>query len=165
MDTTKQRNSLANDTKDPRNQNQYAGERNDVVSEEFYDQDELNQTNEEIADRGYTIRNGYDPNKPNPDEDITNDEDDLDDLNDDFHTDRDLEPDDLETEIDIDGDEKVVNDEFDNPSDDFGETFNETEEDLEDIDQDDDVEEEDDLEYKENDIQEEDYPANNPRKF
>lgn len=174
MNTTEQRNSAANDIKDPRNQNLNAGDRNSVVSEEFYDNDELKQTNEEIAERGYTIRNGYDPNKPNPDEDITNDEDehitndedDLDDLNDDFHTDRDLEPDNLDTEIDIDGDEKVINDEFDNPSDDFGETFNETEEDLEDIDQDDDEDiEDDELEYEENDIEEEDYPANDPRKF
>jgi hypothetical protein len=41
----------------------------------------------------------------------------------------------MDEEIDLDGDERVVNDEFDNPSDAFENTFDETEEDLEDIDQ------------------------------
>jgi hypothetical protein len=125
-------------------------------------------SNEEIANRGYTIRDGHNPNKPNPDEN-TAFEDDLDDLNDDFHSDRDLEDDDdtiyeveLEdddAELDIDGNElNEVNDELDNPSDDF----NETEDDLEDLDQDDEG-------YIEDDVQEEDnienYPENDPRKF
>jgi len=154
MNTTEQRNSLANDTKDPRNQNQYAGERNDVVSEEFYDHDELNQTNEEIAERGYTIRNGYDPNNPNPDQErITNDEDDLDDLDDDFHSPKDLEHDDDE--------DLQVNDEFDNPSDDFNET-----EDDEDLEDDDLEEEEEDFEEVEiEEESEESYEENDPRKF
>ena len=129
MNTTEQRDSLANDTRDPGNQNQNAEDRNNVVSEEFYDNDELEQTNEEIADRGYTIRNGYDANNPNPDQErITIDENDLDDLDDDFHSPKDLEHDDEDLQI---------NDEFDNPSDDFNET--EYDEDLED----DDLEEDD----------------------
>lgn len=167
MNTTDQKNSVKTN-KAPQNQN--TTDKNVYMNEELYDNEEfkdINQSNREIAEQGYTVRNGYDPNKPNPDREITNDEDDLGDLNDDFYTDRDLEDDDnlddLEEEIDIDGDEKIVNDEFDNPSDDF----NETEEDLEDIDQDEDEDEEneDNNEYKEDDIQEEDYPANDPRKF
>ena len=47
--------------------------------------------NREIAERGYTVRNGYNPNRPNPDQEDFVSDDDLDDLNDDFHTDRDLE--------------------------------------------------------------------------
>lgn len=149
-------------------------DKNVLMNEELYENNEQKQTNREIAEQGFTVRNGHDPNKPNPDERITNDEDDLDDLNDDFHADRDLEDDDnlddLDEEIDLDGDERVVNDEFDNPSDAFENTFNETEEDLEDIDQDEEeIEEEDNYEYREDDIQEEeneeDYPANDPRKF
>nr|WP_315247671.1 hypothetical protein [uncultured Flavobacterium sp.] len=148
--------------------------KNVLMNEELYQNNEQKQTNKEIAEQGFAVRNGHDPNKPNPDERITNDEDDLDDLNDDFHADRDLEGDDnlddLDEEIDLDGDERIVNDEFDNPSDSFENTFDETEEDLEDIDQDDEeIEEEDDFEYKEDDIQEEEneenYPANDPRKF
>ena len=149
-------------------------DKNVFMNEELYNSDEQRQPNREIAEQGFTVRNGHDPNKPNPDERITNDEDDLDDLNDDFHTDRDLEGDDNlddpDEEINLDGDERVVNDEFDNPSDAFENTFNETEEDLEDIDQDEEeIEEEDNYEYQEDDIQqeenEEDYPANDPRKF
>ncbi|MCI9844840.1 hypothetical protein [Flavobacterium pectinovorum] len=136
-------------------------DKNILMNEELYQNSEQKQTNKEIAEQGFTVRNGYDPNKPNPDhEKITNDEEDLDDLNDDFHTDRDLDDDDELDKIDIDGNEKILNDEFDNPTDDF----DETEEDLEDIDQD-----EDEEEYKEDDIQEEDeeenYPDNDPRKF
>ena len=146
-------------------------DKNVLMNEELYQNNEQKQTNREIAEQGFTVRNGHDPNKPNPDERITN-EDDLDDLNDDFHADRDLEGDDVDEdeEIDLDGDERIVNDEFDNPSDAFENTFNETEEDLEDIDQEEEeIEEEDDYEYQEDDIQEEeneeDYPANDPRKF
>jgi len=171
MNTIDQQNS-GKTNMDQRNQNM--SDKNIHMDEELYDNNEFkdaSQSNREIAEQGFTVRNGHDPNKPNPDERITNDEDDLDDLNDDFHTDRDLEGDDtiddLDEEIDIDGDEKVVNDEFDNPSDNFSETFDETEEDLEIID--DEIEEEDDYEYQEDDIQEdeneEDYPANDPRKF
>ncbi|MDR7210837.1 hypothetical protein [Flavobacterium piscis] len=152
MNTTEQRNNLATDTRNPENSNQNAGDRNNIVSEELYENDELKQTNEEIADRGYTIRNGYDPNNPNPDQErITNDEDDLDDLDDDFHNPKDLEHDDEELEI---------NDEFDNPSDDFNET--EDDEDLEN----DDLEEEDDFEDVEIEEEtEESYEENDPRKF
>ena len=76
----------------------------------------------------------------------------------------------FDEEIDLDGDERIVNDEFDNPSDSFENTFDETEEDLEEIDQDDEeIKEEDGFEYKEDDIQEEkneeNYPPNDPRKF
>lgn len=150
---------------------------NELQNNEFED---IHQSNEEIAKQGYTVRNGYDPNKPNPDQEkITNDEDDLDDLDDDFHTEKDLEHDNdddyIEEDLDDDGEDlNITNDEFDNPSDDF----NETEDVLEDIDEDDD--EDDDDDYKEDDVQEEDedddfeeeeeeqeedYPANDPRKF
>lgn len=114
-------------------------DKNILMNEELYQNNDQKQPNKEIAEQGFAVRNGHDPNKPNPDERITNDEDDLDDLNDDFHSDRDLEGDDnlddMDEEIDLDGDEKVVNDEFDNPSDAFENTFDETEEDLEEIDQ------------------------------
>ncbi|MWB93923.1 hypothetical protein GON26_06085 [Flavobacterium sp. GA093] len=182
MNTTEQanRNSIGN--RDPRNTSQDKTDKNTLMNEELYDIDKIKMSdndNKEIAERGYTIRNGYDPNRPNPEQDqVTNDEDDLDDLDDDFHTDRDLEDDDLieedledddlvEEDLDLDGDElNTVNDEFDNPSDVTNGDFNETEEDLEDIDQDD--EEEEDFEEIieiEEDEQEEDYPANDPRKF
>jgi hypothetical protein len=161
METTDQKNRVFQENIN--SENPIISDKNDFMNEELYDNDEFkgtyNQSNREIAEQGFTVRNGHDPNKPNPDEDqITNDED-VDDLNDDFHTDRDLEgDDDLDEEIDLDGDERIINDEFDNPSDDF----NETEEDLEDIDQEDD-------EYQEEDIQEEEseenYPDNDPRKF
>lgn len=154
MSTTQRRNDPLYDTQDAVNQNQYREERNNNVTDrKIYDNDEINQTNEEIADRGYTIRNGYDPNNPNPDQErITNDEDDLDDLDDDFHSPKDLEHDDDE--------DLAVNDEFDNPSDDFNET--EYDEDLED----DDLEEDDfdDAEIEEEES-EENYPENDPRKF
>ncbi|MGO4773219.1 hypothetical protein ACEN2I_16270 [Flavobacterium sp. W22_SRS_FK3] len=170
MKTIDQKNSVKTNTD---NKNQNSTDQNVLMNEELYNIDEfkdVNQSKKEIAEQGFTVRNGHDPNKPNPDE-ITNDEDDLDDLNDDFHTDKDLENDDnlddLDEEIDIDGEERIVNDEFDNPSDNFNNTFNETEEDLEIID--DEIEEEDNMEYREDDIQEEDtekdYPANDPRRF
>lgn len=173
METTDQKNRVFQENIN--SENPIITDKNDFMNEELYDNDEFkgtyNESNREIAEQGFTVRNGHDPNKPNPDEEITNDEDDLDDLNDDFHTDRDLEgDDDLDEEpgreIDLDGDERIINDELDNPSDDF----NETEEDLEDIDQDDeDIEEEEDYEYEEDDIQEEEseenYSNNDPRKF
>ncbi|MBL0737508.1 hypothetical protein JI750_11450 [Flavobacterium sp. GN10] len=137
--------------------------------------------NREIAERGYTVRNGYNPNRPNPDqEDFVND-DDLDDLNDDFHNDRDLEDDNDDIyEVELEDE----NDEFDNPSDlkedEFD--FNETEDVLEDIDDEDEDEYDDDdddfieediddneNDYIEDDVQEdnddEEYPENDPRKF
>lgn len=168
MNTTNQQKDIH--TGGIHNQSISSTDKDVLMNEELYQNNEHKQTNREIAEQGFAVRNGHDPNKPNPDEPITNDEDDLDDLNDDFHSDRDLEGDDnlddMDEEIDLDGDERVVNDEFDNPSDAFENTFNETEEDLEDIDQD---EEEDNYEYQEDDIQEkeneENYPANDPRKF
>jgi hypothetical protein len=173
MDTTDQKNKVFQGNR--KSENQKNSDKNEFMNAKLYDIDEFketyNQSNREIAEQGFAVRNGHDPNKPNPDEDqITNDEDDLDDLDDDFHTDKDLEGDDnlddLDQEIDLEGDEKIVNDEFDNPSDDF----NETEEDLEDIDQDDDkIQEEENYKYIEDDIPEEDtkenYPAYDPRKF
>jgi len=139
--------------------------------------------NREIAERGYMVRNGHNPNRPNPDENLT--DDDLDDLNDDFHNDRDLEDnnDDI-YEVEL----EEERDELDNPSD-AGEDdydFNETEEVLEDLDEeedDDDEEEEeeeeedeyieedidDDNDYIEDDVQEdnddEEYPENDPRRL
>jgi hypothetical protein len=170
MNTTDQKNSTTKGNRDPRNQNLNKVQ-TALRNEDTYDIDdakEIDDNNREIAERGYTVRNGYNPNRPNPDqEDIGF----IDDLNDDFHTERDLEGnnDDIyEVELeedheslDLDGNNlNDVNDELDNPSDDF----NETEEDLEDIDQD-----EEDDEYVEDDVQEddneEDYPNNDPRKF
>ncbi|SHL28254.1 hypothetical protein [Flavobacterium chilense] len=149
MDTSNKKNSVF------KNHNSY--DRNNAVNDEFFDLDRTKETkdsNEEIANRGYTVRDGHNPNKPNPDED---DLDLDDDLNDDFHTDRDLEDnndvyevelEDEDAELDIDGNElNEVNDELDNPSDDF----NETEDDLEDLDDDD--EDDEGEEYIEDDVQ------------
>ena len=172
MSTIDQNNDIFKAKRDSGNQHISDKEtllNNELQNDEFED---IHQSNEEIAKQGYTVRNGYDPNKPNPDQEkITNDEDDLDDLDDDFHTERDLEHDDyIEEDLDDDGEDlNIANDEFDNPSDDF----NETEDVLEDIDEDDDDDyEEDDVQeedeeddFEEDDIQEEDYPANDPRRF
>lgn len=175
MNTTDQRNSILN--RDLKNQNLNSNERNIHTTEELFNLDKIKRAddnNREIANRGYTIRDGHNPNKPNPDEKDFVHEDDLDNLDDDFHKDRDLEDnnddvyeveleegEDEDEELDIDGNLNELNDELDNPSDD---DFNETEEDLEDIDQDDEEEEE----YIEDDIQEDDeekHPDNDPRKF
>jgi len=165
MNTTDKKNSTFD--KNYKNHNSY--DRDNAVDDEFFDLDKTKETkdsNKEIANRGYTIRDGHNPDKPNPDEhetDLNND------LNDDFHTDRDLEDNDdvyeveleeEDAELDIDGNElSEVNDELDNPSDDF----NETEDDLEDD------EEDDEDEYIEDDVEQdnddEDYPDNDPRKF
>lgn len=175
MNTTDQRNSILN--RDLKNQNLNSNERNIHTTEELFNLDKIKRAddnNREIANRGYTIRDGHNPNKPNPDEKDFVHEDDLDNVDDDFHKDRDLEDnnddvyeveleegEDEDEELDIDGNLNEVNDELDNPSDD---DFNETEEDLEDIDQDDEEEEE----YIEDDVQEDDeekHPDNDPRKF
>jgi hypothetical protein len=178
MNTIDNKNSTIKGNRDPRNQSQNANDKNTLMNEELYNIDDVKKSdndNSEIAERGYTVRNGTNPDIPNPDQ-IS--DDDLDDLDDDFHTQRDLEDnedyiyeveledDELEDdELDANGNElNEVNDEFDNPSDDF----NETEDDLEDIDQDDDEEEEEEEdEYVEDDVQEEDeeYQENDPRKF
>lgn len=156
MNTTDQKNSMIKGNKDPRNQNPNTNDRNTLMNEELYDIDDMKESddsNKEIAERGYTVRNGHNPNKPNPDQ-LTDDEEDL---NDDFHDEKDLkhDSDDLyEEELDQNGKNvDDVNDELDNPSDilELEDDFNETEEDLDDIDQDDDEEE-----YIEDDVQEED---------
>lgn len=135
-----------------------------------------------IAERGYTVRNGHNPNRPNPDEKDYLSDDDLDDLNDDFHNDRDLEDnnDDI-YEVELEGDDYEDEvDELDNPSaageDDYD--FNETEDVLEDLDEDEDEDEDDyveediedeDNDYIEDDVQEdnddEEYPENDPRRL
>ncbi|MFD2939370.1 hypothetical protein [Flavobacterium notoginsengisoli] len=172
-------------------------DRNTVMNEELYDLNtrETQSSRAEDAERGYTVRDGYNPNKPNPDQNGLGYEEDLDDLNDDFHTDRDLEDNNddiyeivLEEEDDFDDeeeddfddeeedeyieedlDEEIENDEFDNPADTFENDFNETEEDLEDIDDEEEIEDEDDNDYIEDDVQEdndnEEYPENDPRRF
>ncbi|WP_264551176.1 hypothetical protein [Flavobacterium sp. N2038] len=151
MNTTDKRNSIYNS--DQRHQN--TSDRNTVMNEELYDLDDIKTTdndNAEIANRGYTIRNGHNPDKPNPDEE--------EDLNDDFHNQRDLEDHNDNYEIELeDNPDKNENDEFDNPDDSFENDFNETEDELDDIDDEDD-EDDDADEYIEDDVQEED-----PRKF
>lgn len=173
MNTIDQNNDIFKDKRDSRNQS--ISDKETLLNDDFQNNEleDTHQTNEEIANQGYTVRNGYDPNNPNPEQEkITNDEDDLDDLDDDFHSEKDLEHDDdddyIEEDLDDDGEDlNITNDEFDNPSDDF----NETEDVLEDIDEDDDEDDdytEDDVQEEEDDIQEDeegDYPANDPRKF
>ncbi|SNR37834.1 hypothetical protein [Flavobacterium sp. ov086] len=171
MNTTDNKYSMIKGNKVFGNQNKT--DRSTLMNEELYDVDDIKESDNntsEIAQRGYTVRNGYNPNKPNPDQIINED-----DLNDDFHSEKDLKHDseDLyQEELDLNGKNvSDVNDEFDNPSDVLEDDFNETEDDLEDIDQDDEEDEEDeeDDEYIEDDVQEEkdndDYPDNDPRKF
>lgn len=178
MNTTDKKNSLNRDI-----QNHFSNDRN--LAEDL--KDDIRQPdndNAEIAERGYTVRNGYNPNRPNPDQEDYMSDDDLDDLNDDFHTDRDLEDnnDDI-YEVELEGDDYEDEvDELDNPSD-AGEDdydFNETEDILENLDEDEeDEEDEDDYveedidehenDYIEDDVQEdnddEEYPENDPRRF
>jgi len=158
MNTIDTKNNSLKETKDSRNQS--INERSPLLNEEFYDIDDMKEedssSNKENAERGYTVRNGHNPNKPNPDE-FTAIEDDL---SDDFHAEKDLEDSsDYVYEVELEEDE---NDEFDNPSDVLEDDFNETEDDLDEIDQ------EEDDEYIEEDVQEdeeENYPDNDPRKF
>lgn len=144
-----------------------------VTNEEWLESadQKFDNSNAAAAERGYTVRDSNNLNRPNPDQEAYVSDDDLDDLDDDFHTDRDLEDNndaiyevDLEDEeLDANGNDLTeVNDELDNPSDDF----NETEDVLEDID-DDDEEDEEENDYVEDDVQEEDdeYPENDPRRF
>lgn len=183
MNTTDNKNSSV---RDRGNQN-FNTNRSGQINEHFDDIDNVKESdtnNSEIAERGYTVRNGHNPDIPNPDENVSSYDDDLDDLDDDFHTDRDLEDnnddiyvvelenEDLDDEDlvdeDLDEEEEDEIDELDNPSDAReDEDFNETEDVLEDIDQDEDQEE--DSEYVEDDVQEENddenYPDNDPRKF
>ena len=171
MNTTDQKNSMIQGNRIPENQNQNTDKSN-LMNEELYDIDDMKESdtdNSEIAERGYTVRNGHNPDTPNPDE-LTDDEDDL---TDDFHSENDLNSntDDLyEEELDQNGNNvDDVDDELDNPSDASlereEEDFNETEDVLEDIDDEEEVEE---TEYIEDDVQEEEdveYPDNDPRKF
>lgn len=171
MNTTDKKNSTF--PRDPGNPN--TEDRNTVMNEELYDLNtqETQNSRAEDAERGYTVRNGHNPNKPNPDEKSGLYDDDLDDLDDDFHTERDLEDnndkiyevvledendfeeEDEEEYIEEDLDEEVENDEFDNPADTFENDFTETEDGLEDIDDEEEFEEEDN-QYIEDDVQEDD---------
>lgn len=164
-----------NDSKNRDFDNHISNDRN--LGKDLYDIEDTKESDtdaSEIAERGYTVRNGSNPDGPNPDEEIFTRDSDLDDLDDDFHTDRDLEDNsDAIYEVELEDE----NDEFDNPSDLREEEydFNETEAALEDIDDEDDdfieedIDEEDDNEYIEDDVQEdnddEEYPENDPRKF
>lgn len=185
MKTTDKRNGTF-----PRDPGSPTSDRNTVMNEEFYDLNtqETQNNRAEDAERGYTVRNGHNPNKPNPDERSGLYDDDLDDLDDDFHKDRDLEDDNdaiyevvleddnnlddededeyIEEDLDEEELDEVENDEFDNPADTFENDFNETEDDLEDIDDED--EEEEDSEYVEDDVQEDnddDYTEEDKRRL
>ncbi|QOG01401.1 hypothetical protein [Flavobacterium sp. MDT1-60] len=172
MNTTEQKNSTTSN-RDPRNQNLNTADKNRLMNEELYDIDDMKETddnNSEIAERGYMVRNGHNPNEVNPDE-MFYDKEDIEDLDDDFHSKKDLihNSDDLYDDA-VDADLDPAVDELDNPSDirerEDGD-FNEVD-DLEDIDEDDEDEiEEDEIEEDqiEEENSEEDYPANDPRKF
>ncbi|UWY26797.1 hypothetical protein N4T20_13820 [Flavobacterium sp. TR2] len=181
MNTINKKNSYNTDLK-----NHFSDDRN-LADDLKDDRRQTDNDNREIAERGYTVRNGYNPNRPNPDQEDYTGDDDLDDLNDDFHNDRDLEDnnDDI-YEVELEDDNYAEeNDEFDNPSDlkEDEYDFNETEDALEDIDdeeEDDDDDDDDDNyieedidegdnDYVEDDVQEdnddEEYPENDPRRF
>ena len=177
MNTTEQKNSTTSN-RDPRNQNPNTADKNRLMNEELYDIDDMKETdndNAEIAERGYMVRNGHNPNEVNPDE-MFYDREDIKDLDDDFHSKKDLihNSDDLYDDA-VDADLDPAIDELDNPSDirerEDGD-FNEVD-DLEDIDQDDDEDEDEDEddndEFEGDEIEEEDseddYPANDPRRF
>ena len=174
MNTTEQKNSTTSN-RDPRNQNQNTADKNRLMNEELYDIDNMKETdndNSEIAERGYMVRNGHNPNEVNPDE-MFYDKDDIEDLDDDFHSKKDLiqNSDDLYDDA-VDADLDPAIDELDNPSDireredgDFSEV-----DDLEDIDDEDEDDDDDDNdEFEGDEIEEEDseddYPANDPRRF
>ncbi|MFB3388432.1 hypothetical protein [Flavobacterium sp. LAR06] len=170
MNTTEQKNSTTSN-RDPRNQNLNTADKNRLMNEELYDIDEMKETDDDnavMAERGYTVRNGHNPDGINPDE-MVYDKKDIEDLDDDFHSEKDLihTSDDLYDDA-VDEDLDPAVDELDNPSDvrerEDGD-FNEVD-DLEDIDPDDE-DEDDDFEQEEieEEDSEEDYPANDPRKF
>ena len=177
MNTTEQKNSTTSN-RDPRNQNLNNADKNRVINEELYDIDDIKETdddNSEIAERGYMVRNGHNPNEINPDE-MVYDKKDIEDLDDDFHSKKDLihNSDDLYDDA-VDADLDPAVDELDNPSDireredgDFSEV--DDLEDIDDEDEDEDDEDEDDNdEFEGDEIEEEDseedYPANDPRRF
>ncbi|SHL80601.1 hypothetical protein [Flavobacterium saccharophilum] len=170
MNTTEQKNSTTSN-RDPRNQNLNTADKNRLMNEELYDMDDMKETDDDnaaIAERGYTVRNGHNPDGVNPDE-MVYDRKDIEELDDDFHSEKDLihTSDDLYDDA-VDEDLDPAVDELDNPSDvrerEDGD-FNEVD-DLEDIDPDDEDEDDD---FEEEEIEEEDseedYPANDPRKF
>ena len=175
MNTTEQKNSTTSN-RDPRNQNLNTADKNRLMNEELYDMDDMKETDDDnaaIAERGYTVRNGHNPDGVNPDE-MVYDRKDIEELDDDFHSEKDLihTSDDLYDDA-VDEDLDPAVDELDNPSDvrerEDGD-FNEVD-DLEDIDPDDEDEdddfEEEEVEEEEEDSEdsEEDYPATDPRKF
>ena len=181
MNTREQQNSTTSD-RDLRNQNlNTAG--NAPSNEELYNIDDVKETDDDnsvIAERGYTVRNGYNPNEINPDDRrMEYEQEDIEDLDDDFHSDKDLKhssDDRYDDAVDADLDPAV--DELDNPSDIRERTDGDFKEvdDLEDIDDEDDDdidedldEDDDEVEFEEDEIEEEDseedYPANDPRKF
>ena len=181
MNTTEQKNSTTS-KRDFTNQNQNTADKNRLMNEELYDMDDMKETDDDnaaIAERGYTVRNGHNPDGINPDE-MVYDKEDIENLDDDFHSKKDLihTSDDLYDDA-VDDDLNPAVDELDNPSDVRERTdgdFNEVD-DLEDIDQDDDDEDEEDDDAEEDDNDEfegdeieeedsdEDYPANDPRRF
>lgn len=133
METTDKRNSTV-ENRDPRNQN--LNRQNNIMNEKLYDNDEIRRANHQgdVKKYGFTI-NGYDPNKAIPDQERVTNEDDLDDLDDDFH-----QPGDLVDDADD------LNDEFDNPSDNVNDDFTNSA---------DEFEEEDEEEYEDDREEEE----------
>jgi len=178
MNTTEQKNSTSN--RDRINQNLNTTDKNRLSNEDLYDIDDRKETDDDnsiIAERGYMVRNGYNPDEINPDDrQMEYEQEDIEDLDDDFHSEKDLKhnSDDLYDDA-VDADLDPAVDELDNPSDIRERTdgdFNEVE-DLDDIDDEDDEEfEEDEIEeddFDEDEIEEEDseedYPENDPRRF
>lgn len=179
MNTTEQKNSTTSNS-DQRNQNLNTAD-NRLSNEELYTIDDKKETDDDnsvIAERGYTVRNGYNPNEVNPDDRrMEYEQEDIEDLDDDFHSEKDLKSnsDDLYDDT-VDADLDPAVDELDNPSDIRERTDGDFKEvdDLEDIDDEDedgeDIEDEDDEdEFEEDEIREEDseedYPENDPRRF
>ena len=70
------------------------------------DKSKKNQSLAEIAEQGFTVRNGHNPDKPNPLENPVSEKDSI------FSDDLNFE----QEELDDDGNIMVENDEFDNPS-------------------------------------------------
>ncbi|HJY14114.1 MAG TPA: hypothetical protein VJ304_15075, partial [Flavobacterium sp.] len=156
MNTTEQKNSTTSN-RDPRNQNLNTADKNRLMNEELYDMDDMKETDDDnaaIAERGYTVRNGHNPDGVNPDE-MVYDRKDIEELDDDFHSEKDLihTSDDLYDDA-VDEDLDPAVDELDNPSDvrerEDGD-FNEVD-DLEDIDPDDEDEDDD---FEEEEVEEE----------
>nr|WP_315223814.1 hypothetical protein [uncultured Flavobacterium sp.] len=169
MQTTTQKNSIVRENRETGNTQ--PTHKNIWPEKASYDNENAKhtptpQSNTEAAELGYTVRNSYDPKQTDPGkEQITNDEDDMEDLDDDFHTDQDLQHDEIDEE-----DLEEENDELDNPSNVLEDDFDETEN-LEDLDQDDEDEDEmEDDEMEEDEMEDDDaieekIPDNDPRKF